>query len=64
MKCKNDNAETLQVACPYALGCTIRRKGALNSLVRDRFGDIANLRQKVGIGIYANNITHQEEAAR
>lgn len=44
MKCKNDNAETLQMAGPYAFGGTIRRKGIFDSLIRDRFRDIANLR--------------------
>ena len=64
MKCKNDNAETLQMAGPYAFGGAIRRKGTFDSLIRDRFGDIANLTQTFRIPLYANDITNQEESAR
>jgi len=46
MECKNDNPQALQMPGPYALGGTIWRKSGLNSLVCDRFGDIANLEAK------------------
>lgn len=64
MKCKNDNAQTLQMAGPYAFGCTIRRESTLNSLIRDRLGDTTNLKERFRMRIYTNDATYQEEAAR
>jgi hypothetical protein len=46
MECENDNPEALQMPSPYALGGTIWRKCGLNSLIRYRFGYIANLEAK------------------
>jgi hypothetical protein len=59
MKCKNDNAETLQMASPYAFGGAIRHKSIFDSLIRDRLGDIADLRQTSRIELYANDTTYQ-----
>jgi hypothetical protein len=64
MKCKNDNAEALQMAGPYAFGGTIRRKCIFDSLIRDRFGDVANLKQTFRIELYTSDITYQEEPAK
>ena len=52
------------MAGPYAFGSAIRRKSTFDSVIRDRLGDIANLGERYRIDLSANDITHQEEAAR